>query len=199
MSPPAPVETPRLLLVPVTPAHVQALLQSRSALASFLGAGVPEGWPVGEPGAGGGVNHEVTEFLSAQTRPGSWPVFLYIHRKDNMLIGDGGFKGKPDRQGSIEIGYALVPAYRGQGLATEAARAIVDWAFYHPEVNTVTAETLPSDKASMCVLQRLGLSFKEQGFDPAEGEVYRWEINRFVHGSHQNAPAGGGKGRRGFK
>jgi [ribosomal protein S5]-alanine N-acetyltransferase len=178
MSRPGPIETERLRLIPVTAAHVQALRQSRAALAMVLGAEVPGDRPVGKPGAGGGVNSEVISFLSGQTRAGSWPVFFYIHRADNKLVGDGGFKGKPDRKGAIEIGYALVPPYRGQGLAAEAARAIVDWAFSHPKIKAVTAETLLSGKASMRLLQRLGLSFKEQGFDPAEGEVYRWEIAR---------------------
>ncbi len=180
------IETARLCLVPVTPAHVEALCQSRAALAALLGVTVPDDWPVGAPDAT--IRPDVINFLTAQTKPGNWPVFFYIHRQDKRLIGDGGFKGRPNARRAIEIGYALTPAYRGQGLATEAAQAILEWAFARPGLEAVTAETLPGGHASMRVLDKLSMSFKEQDYDPAEGDVYRWEITRQEYLARQSQP-----------
>ncbi len=183
---PGVIETARLRLVPVTQAHVAALCRSRAALAALLGATVPDDWPVGAPDAT--VCPDALNFLTAQTEAGNWPVYFYLHRQDNRLVGDGGFKGRPDARGAVEIGYALVPAYRGQGLATEAAEAILAWAFAHPRLKAVTAETLPGGQASMRVLGKLGMTFREQGYDPAEGDVYRWEITRREYLARQSEP-----------
>jgi len=77
-----------------------------------------------------------------------------------------------------EIGYALVPAYRGRGLATEAAQGLVDYAFSHPNVNTVDAHTLAEENPSTRVLERLGMKHIDTVQDPDVGDVWHWSMNR---------------------
>ena len=89
------------------------------------------------------------------------------------MAGDGGFKDRPDESNEVEIGYALVPEYRGRGLATEAARGLVRWAFSHPEVAAVRAETLRDGHASIGVLEKLGMRFAG-----ATDRVLRWRLER---------------------
>jgi len=59
----------------------------------------------------------------------------------------------------IDIGYAFLPAGRGQGFALEAARAVLDYA---PTlgVASVLAITSPANRASNGLLQRLGMRFE---------------------------------------
>jgi RimJ/RimL family protein N-acetyltransferase len=95
-----------------------------------------------------------------------------------VLIGEGGFKGKPEEEGVVEIGYALVPEYRRRGFATEAARGLTDYAFSHPEVKIVQAHTLTDGTASINVLKKLGMKFISTAHDPDEGEVLRWRTER---------------------
>src|SRR5688572_7247933 len=59
---------------------------------------------------------------------GLWAV---VHREDSSVIGYCGLTRHEALAGApeIEIGYRLKPAYWGRGLATEAARAVVDHAF----------------------------------------------------------------------
>lgn len=67
---------------------------------------------------------------------------------DRRLIGWGGFKGRPNATGMVEIGYEIVSDYRRQGLATEAAQGLLNFAVSHAEVQAVEAHTLPEHNPS---------------------------------------------------
>lgn len=71
-----------------------------------------------------------------------WWTYLFIHAEDEALIGQGGYKGKADEEGMVEIGYAIIPASVGRGLATEAARGLIANAFAHEHIERVDAHTL---------------------------------------------------------
>ena len=75
---------------------------------------------------------------------------------------DGAFVGwcalsrwNPDYR-SAAIGYVLVEAAWGQGYTTEAARAVLQWAFDSLDLNRVQAETDTRNVASARVLEKLG-------------------------------------------
>jgi ribosomal-protein-alanine N-acetyltransferase len=57
---------------------------------------------------------------------------------------------------SASMGYCLDDAAWGQGYATEAARALLQWAFDTLEMNRVQAETDTRNAASARVLEKLG-------------------------------------------
>jgi RimJ/RimL family protein N-acetyltransferase len=78
----------------------------------------------------------------------------------------------------VELGYALIPEYRGRGLATEAARGLARYAFSHPQVQTVQAHTLPDGKESIRVLEKLGMKLVGTFHDPEDGDVLRWRVER---------------------
>lgn len=59
----------------------------------------------------------------------------------------------------IEIGYGFLPAYWGQGLATEIANACVDLAFTQLGCASVVGLTLPENRGSQRVLQKAGLAY----------------------------------------
>lgn len=80
---------------------------------------------------------------------------------------DGGFIGwcalnawNPDYR-SARLGYCLGEAAWGQGLATEAAGALLRWAFAALDLNRVQAETDTRNIASSRVLEKLG--FRREG------------------------------------
>ena len=82
----------------------------------------------------------------------AWDILL---KSDGTFIGDLCFKG-PQKNASVEIGYGLSEAYWGNGYATEAARALIQWAFSQENVYFVEAETEPDNAASRRVLEKLG-------------------------------------------
>ena len=95
-----------------------------------------------------------------------WSAAWIIERKDGTPVGDLCFKGLND-DGSVEVGYGIEERYWGQGFATEAVEATVDWAFVQPGVGRVEAETDPGNLASQRVLQKCG--FVPLGIDGPEG------------------------------
>jgi [ribosomal protein S5]-alanine N-acetyltransferase len=75
---------------------------------------------------------------------------------------DGSFLGwcsltgwNPDYR-SASLGYCLNEAASGQGYATEAARALLQWAFDTLDLNRVQAETDTRNVASARVLEKVG-------------------------------------------
>jgi RimJ/RimL family protein N-acetyltransferase len=53
--------------------------------------------------------------------------------------------------------YAITPAFQGQGYATEAAQALVDYAFHYLRLKRIVATTTYENAASMGVMRKLGM------------------------------------------
>lgn len=62
-----------------------------------------------------------------------------------------------DEPGKVEIGYSMDRKYWGQGIATEMAAALIEYAFTDAEVNEVVAVTTLENIASQRVLEKAGL------------------------------------------
>ena len=101
--------------------------------------------------------------------------FMLVHQTDGKVIGRGGFKGPPGADGVVEIAYGVVPEHQGKGYATEAAAALVSYAFGSGQVRVVRAHTLPESNASMRVLSKCGFRRVGEVIDPDDGLVWRWE------------------------
>ena len=76
----------------------------------------------------------------------------------------------------VEIGYEIAPAYRGRGLATAAARALVAKAFGEGGAHTVIAHTAEQEGPSASLLARLEFRCLGQVFDAEDGTLVRWEL-----------------------
>jgi [ribosomal protein S5]-alanine N-acetyltransferase len=96
---------------------------------------------------------------------------------DGVEVGMGSFKGPPV-DGVVEIAYAIVPGQQGKGYATEAARALTEYAFSSPEVSKVCAHTLRDGIASQRVLTKAGYTPVGEVMDPEDGLVWRFEKPR---------------------
>jgi [ribosomal protein S5]-alanine N-acetyltransferase len=167
------IKTSRLILQPCTAEHLTALIAGNDAFEKVFGLKVMEGYlefPEVLPMMLEGVQGDLVN--------NQWGSYLYVHPGDQALIGMGGFKGNPNEEGMVEIGYGVANAYRGQGYATEAARAMIDFAFQDAAVNKVWAHTLAEENASVHVLQKCGMTIIDEFQDPDDGQVWRWQIKR---------------------
>ena len=106
--------------------------------------------------------------------------FVLVHRATNSVIGKCGFKGPPGADGAVEIAYGVAPEHQGKGYATEAAEALVSYAFGNGQVSVVRAHTLPEPNASTRVLTKCGFQRVGEVIDPEDGLVWRWERNKEV-------------------
>jgi len=172
------ITTDNLRLVAVEPFHVEALSRDKRELAEVLGVAVPDGWPqfpeaFAPPEDGGSRRSE--------RPPTDWRDYFFVHPRERALVGNGGFTGDPDDSGVVEIGYEIAPEHRNRGFATEAARAMIGYAFAHEEVRAVVAHTLAETNASNTVLRKVGMSFVAEVGDPEVGKAWRWRISRDEH------------------
>jgi [ribosomal protein S5]-alanine N-acetyltransferase len=104
--------------------------------------------------------------------------FSLVQQGTRAAVGRCGFKGPPDGDGVVEIAYGVDPDHRGKGYATEAAEALVTYAFADPRVRVVRAHTFPEANASTRVLTKCGFRYIGEVTDPEDGLVWRWEIRR---------------------
>ena len=166
----------RLRLVDGTLALLSAALEGRGALEGLLGVSVAEDWE-GFP--------EALPILRAshekQPDAHAWGSLFFIEPEVPTLVGFGGFKGPPSADGVVEIGYAIAPAFRGQGLATDAVTQMVQRAFADVAVRAVDAHTLGHDNPSTRVLQKTGFRKVEEIEDPDDGPIWQWRLERPTH------------------
>lgn len=69
-----------------------------------------------------------------------------------------------------DIGFALLPQYCGQGYASEAALAVVDHARHGLGMKRLTAIVSPQNRASITLIEKLGLSFERIFCMPGEND-----------------------------
>ena len=106
-----------------------------------------------------------------------WHSFwLLIHKSDRVVVGAADFKGRPDENGEVEIGYGLGNEFEHKGYMTEAVKAMCGWAFSQEGVRQVTAETDKQGTASQRVLKRCGFVVYRQE------ETLWWKCMPGVHG-----------------
>lgn len=148
------VSSDRLELVACTLAVARGILHDRSRAESLLGARIPEDWPL--PALRGYLPYYV-QMLAGDAAMLGWGIWLVVHDADRVVIGDVGFKGRSEGADTVDIGYSVLPAYRNQGYAYEAAHALVDWAFRQPGITRVIATCLPTNVPSVRVLEKLGM------------------------------------------
>lgn len=94
------------------------------------------------------------------------PVFgMYMirTRDDGLAVGGIGFFGPPDADGVVEVGYGLVEAARGRGIATDALRMMVNKARRSGALRMV-ADTNVDNTASRRVLERAGFGETRAGY-----------------------------------
>ncbi|MGK5671328.1 GNAT family N-acetyltransferase [Micromonospora sp. URMC 106] len=80
---------------------------------------------------------------------------LIVERDSGLVVGSVGLFWPP-ADGTVEIGYGIVPSRRGRGYAPEATRALAEFALAAPDVHTVVATVELSNPASVRVLEKAG-------------------------------------------
>jgi RimJ/RimL family protein N-acetyltransferase len=137
------------------------LLQLDAAQARNLLAGRPDAkrpWISGYPIDGTLVAAEAfLRTVDAGIDPGPYGMYQLVRQADSMVVGDIGFHAPPDPGGTVTVGYGLAAQARGNGYATEALQALIDWALAQPEVRRVEADTAHGNIPSQRVMERAGM------------------------------------------
>ncbi|GIL40356.1 GNAT family N-acetyltransferase [Roseiterribacter gracilis] len=147
------ISTARLDLVPLSREMMRALDNDRARFAELLDAEVAAAWPQADFAE---VLPSIREWVERDRALEIWTYVIVLREPKRVLVGEIGYKGPPDSEATVEIGYALLPEARRNGYASEAVTALVRWALQRNDVLRVTAETVIGNDASERVLQRTG-------------------------------------------
>jgi RimJ/RimL family protein N-acetyltransferase len=113
-------------------------------------------------------NFTKASIRSQQQEPRRNYSLAVVLKSQNRLIGGCGiYVSNPDEREGY-IGYILNRNYWGQGYATEAAKALIEFGFEHLKLHRIYATCDPTNKASARVLEKAGMQL--------EGHIreYRW-------------------------
>ncbi len=91
--------------------------------------------------------------------------------------------------GEIEVGYAFGRSAWGRGLATEAARAAVEWGFRDRRLERIVAVASPENAASRRVMDKLGMTYEGLRFRyGTDCAYYSITAGAFARKSPRGAP-----------
>ena len=162
------IETARLVLEPLRIEHAEpmALVLADPQLHVFTG-GVPDTAPQ--------LRSRYARMLAGPSDPAvSWCNWVIRLRENQQLTGTVQATISPDADDALhaEIAWVIGTAWQGRGIATEAARTLVDWLARHP-IHAVIAHIHPDHRASAAVATAAGLTPTAEVHD---GEI-RWHKN----------------------
>jgi RimJ/RimL family protein N-acetyltransferase len=108
---------------------------------------------------------------------GSGETVFLITRRDATVLGACGVAERAEE--APEIGYWLAFAFWGKGYATEAARAVIDYAFDDLHYDVLHAGTRVSNPASRRVLEKCGFQWTGVGLYRIRSLASSAPIDRF--------------------
>jgi ribosomal-protein-alanine N-acetyltransferase len=169
------VGTERLELAPLTLDEVDALLAGDGdRLRTLTGVMFPR--PVAPPPYMTDPLPTVRERLRARPDEAPWWNWLIFERETKRAVGSVAFGGPPDQVGGVLIGYAMYGQFEGHGYATEAVKAMVDWAFRQPGVRQVRTLAPVWNTPALRVAENVGMRPVAADEDDDVGEVLVYAV-----------------------
>lgn len=105
-------------------------------------------------------------------------LFLTQLTEGNVPIGICGLLQR-DYLDDVDVGFAFLPQFRGQGYATESASAVIAFGKTHFGLRRIVATTQSDNANSIKVLEKLGLKFEQMiaiPGDDAEIKLFGAEV-----------------------
>lgn len=162
------LETDRLILIPVTYEITSELSNGGTKEVEKLGLRTNGKWPRQDTMD---ILPFVNRAFEESEKPSGYEFWMMALKENMNIIGDIGFKGKPDENGEVEIGYGIIEEEHGRGYGTEALRVMLKWALGQQEVTVVKADCLIDNIPSIKILEKCGM--KEINRDE---ELIYWEL-----------------------
>ncbi len=123
------------------------------------------------------------KFVMRGYRKGLTTVFCIVLKKENRVIGSCSFSNFIKANKTAEIGYTISSNYWNNGYGREAVLALMDYGFTILGLNSISAQVVTENGASIAILNRLGFKqkeFIENGVSSNEKnyDVYAFEIKK---------------------
>jgi ribosomal-protein-alanine N-acetyltransferase len=153
------LETPRLILRRLLPGDLDSLfvLYRDPEIRRYF----PEGTLTCEE-----TKEELEWFLDGHPQHPQLGLWATVHKETDQFIGRCGLlPWTIEGRAEVEVAYLLDRAYWGQGLATEAARAIAGYAFERLNLARLICMIDPGNQASINVARNIGMHLEKEMTD----------------------------------
>ena len=158
------ISTPRLDLISLEPQALRLIQHGEVfELERLLGCSIPAGWVESIPAA------ERLAQLETDPDEQPWLVRAMVLRGTGRIVGQAGFHEPPDADGTVELGYEVVPRHRRHGYAREAVLALMAWARATGRVKRFRACVSPANVPSREFLDTLGFERAGHRIDEVDG------------------------------
>jgi RimJ/RimL family protein N-acetyltransferase len=97
---------------------------------------------------------------------GQWSV---VEKATKQVIGCVGFYHPQRPWPGVDLGWVLHRSRWGHGFATEAATAVLGWAWAHTPIDRIISLIAPHDARSIRVATKIGERFERADVDPVHG------------------------------
>ncbi len=106
----------------------------------------------------------------------AWVTGLLVDDDTGAAVGKAGFHAAPDRDGMVEVGYAVDPAYRRRGYARAALLLMIERARSDPSVRVLRATISPDNAASLALIAQLPFVETGEQWDDEDGLEIVFEL-----------------------
>lgn len=177
------IVTERLELLPMTPAFLECTWRGRRAEAeAIIGLRIPAAWFECGPFAA----LRLRQYESGATSQPWLPRAITL-RGSGEMAGYIGFHTPPAPDylkdlcpHGVEFGYTIFPAFRRQGFAWEASRALIQWANREHGVSSFVVSVSPSNLASLALIAKMGFRRIGAHVDDEDGpeDIFELAVGR---------------------
>lgn len=163
------IETPRLVLRRPVRADAErvAALANDASVAENL-SNLPHPY---------GLDDAFAFIDNAEVGPARWNLGIYLKDEGAEFVGMVGLMPRDGER--FVLGYWIGRPHWNRGLATEAAQALIDFAFSRLEAPAVAATARVTNGASRRVLEKCGFQYAGQGMGPSLFHRGMVPIDRF--------------------
>ena len=167
------LETKSLILRQLTQNDADNLfkLDTDSEVMRFINGGKPTEYDVIQ-------NKILPQWLEYYKKYQGYGFWAAIEKSSHEFIGWFHFKPALDNQDEIELGYRLRKAVWSKGYATEGSRALILKGFKELGTQRVVAIALPIHKASIRVMEKLGLKFEKKYMHKTNQQVVKYSLDK---------------------
>jgi len=109
------------------------------------------------------TKEELEWFLNGHPAHPELGLWATIHKETGVFIGRCGLlPWTIEQRSEVEVAYLLAKEYWRQGLGTEAARAIVHYAFEQLKLSRLICMIYPENQASVKVARNIGMTLEKE-------------------------------------
>ena len=163
----------------MTPAFIEAVLDGRrKEAAKLLQVELPEDFPT--ENERGFLGYRLRQ-MREDDRWETWcPSAVVL---EGTLIGHAGYHGPPgvnskQNDSAVEMGYKILPAWRGNGYATQAVVMLMDLAEERAGIRHFVLSVSPENDPSLAIVRKLGFVKTGEHMDEEDGLEHVFELER---------------------